>query len=131
MQTENKKVLLIEDEESVLNIIERYLEKADVTVLRALNGKVGLEVALQEKPHLILLDLRLPVMNGIIFLEELRKDSWGKEAIVVTLTNDPTEEAVNVTKHLGIKEYIVKSNWPMEVALNRALVFIGKKINIA
>lgn len=128
MNTETKKVLLVEDEESIAMVVKRYLAKADLTVIHATDGKAGLELALTEKPDLILLDLRLPIMNGIMFLEELRKDKWGKNAIVVALTNDPSEEAISAARFLGIKEYIVKSNWAVDEALNRALIFIDKKI---
>ena len=69
MNAENKKVLVVEDEESIVMVIKKYLEKAGLTVFSAPDGKTGLETALKEKPDLVLLDLRLPVMNGIMFLE--------------------------------------------------------------
>src|SRR6185295_13401921 len=100
MDSTNKKILLIEDEEVIASMFKRRLSKTDLTVLGAVDGKSGLEIALKEKPDLILLDLSLPVMSGIEFLVELRKDVWGKNAVVVALTNNPDEEALRATREL-------------------------------
>ena len=128
MNTEQKKVLLIEDEETIAKLIRRYLERTDLAIFQAADGKAGLDLALKEKPDLILLDLSLPVMSGVDFLAELRKDQWGKDAIVVALTNSASQETLDTVKTFGVKEYIVKSNWAMDEALNRALIFIDKKL---
>lgn len=128
MNAENKKVLLVEDETTIATLIKRYLGKAEVTVLEAADGKAGLDIALKEKPDLILLDLSLPIVSGVAFLEILRKDPWGKDAVVVALTNSSSQEVLDAAQSFGVKEYIIKSNWAMDEALNRALIFIGKKI---
>jgi DNA-binding response OmpR family regulator len=128
MNTESKKVLLIEDDASITLVIKNRLEKSGFVVLTAVDGKSGLTMALSEKPDLIILDMLLPFMNGTELLTELRRDDWGKDAVVVALTNDSSEESLSATRALGIKEYIVKSNWSVEEALNRALVFIDEKV---
>ena len=123
-----KKVLLIEDDKILIMVMKDNLAKAGIATFEALDGKTGLDTALREKPDLILLDLDMPVMNGMQFLEALRTDEWGKDAVVVAFTNSSSKESMDATRALGVKEFIVKSNWDAKEALNRALIFIGEKL---
>lgn len=123
-----KKVIIIEDDERLVTVLKDLLEKAGLTVLLALDGKIGLEITLKEQPDLILLDLQLPVLSGMDYLKALREDAWGKNAVVVAFTNVQTEESLNAARELGVKEYIMKSNWSVKEALDRALTFIDTKL---
>ena len=129
MESVVKKVLLVEDDENIVRALKDILEKAGIKVFQALDGKSGLDAALKERPDLIILDLQLPVLSGADFLKALREDAWGKDAVVVAFTNVQTEESMIATRELGVKEYIVKSNWSAKEALNRALIFIDVKID--
>jgi DNA-binding response OmpR family regulator len=81
-----KKILIIEDELAYVKLLrDKLADKYEL--LDAQDGKKGLEMAIKEKPDLILLDIRLPVMNGMTALRELRKDAYGKKAKVILLTN--------------------------------------------
>ena len=82
-----KTILIIEDEASLNNALAISFDGPEWNVLQAYHGKEGIDMALQNKPDIILLDLLMPVMSGEEFLVELRKDSWGKNAKVVILTN--------------------------------------------
>ena len=81
------KILIVEDDALLLKMYSKMLADSSYEVKEAVNGKKGLEIALAEKPDLILLDIKMPVMNGMEMLKELRKDSCGKSVPVIILTN--------------------------------------------
>ncbi|OGH71913.1 MAG: hypothetical protein A3G00_00140 [Candidatus Magasanikbacteria bacterium RIFCSPLOWO2_12_FULL_43_12] len=112
---ENKKtILVVEDEISLLNALCDKLTRENFAVLEAKNGEEGLEVALREHPDLILLDIIMPVMDGITMLKKLREDAWGKNAKVIILTNLSDNEKVAEALEQKSQEYLVKSDWKIE-----------------
>jgi len=84
---DNKKILIVEDEEAVLDAISEILLNQGFTTLMSKDGGEGLTTALKERPDLILLDILMPKMNGMIMLQKLRQDEWGKTVPVIILTN--------------------------------------------
>ena len=92
-----KVLLVVEDDEKVRKMFERRLTIEGFSVLTASDGNMGLAQALANKPHLILLDILMPGMNGLELLQKLRSEgAWGAGVPVILLTNvDPTDEAVN------------------------------------
>ncbi len=103
-----KKVLIVEDETDIREAIAEAVTDAGFSVTIATNGAEGLELALSEKPDLILLDLKMPIMDGHEALEKLRQDPWGRNAKVIILTS--MDDVKNVAAaHTGdIKDYIIK-----------------------
>lgn len=83
----NKRILIIEDEISLRNVLRDELVQNGFSVREAKNGAEGLEMALTNHPDLILLDLVMPVMDGMTMLKKLRQQKWGKTAVVIILTN--------------------------------------------
>ena len=107
-------VLIVEDETSLRIALKIKLTKEGYQVLEAENGKEGLGIATSKHPDLILLDLIMPVMDGMTMLEELRKDSWGKSAKVIVLTNlSDSNKAVEAAEK-GTYDYLIKSDWKIE-----------------
>ncbi len=108
-----KKILIVEDEMSLLTLLTDKFEREGFSTFQALDGEEGFTLALKEHPDLILLDLILPKMNGVTMLEKLREDQWGKDARVIVLSNlSDSEKIAECMKH-GIAEYLVKSDWKM------------------
>lgn len=109
-----KKILIVEDDESLSHIISVKLKNENFLTVIAQNGQAGLDMALAEKPDLILLDIVMPVMDGIAMLKKLRQDNWGFNVPVIILTNlteaDKTAEAL---EH-GVHDFLVKSDWKLE-----------------
>lgn len=106
-----KRILVVEDEELLLRALSDKLKREGFEVLEASNGKDGLEIALTEQPNLILLDMVMPVMDGITMLKALRNYDAGKIIPVIVLTNltdaDIEEEAVG----RKVADYLVKADW--------------------
>jgi CheY-like chemotaxis protein len=82
-----KIILIVEDDRSLLKGLGDSFEREGIEVLTATNGEEGLKMALKKKPNLIILDILMPVMDGMTMLKKLRKDKWGKEVFVIILTN--------------------------------------------
>lgn len=112
-----KKILIIEDELAYVRLLRDKLAPT-YEVLDAQDGKRGLDMAIKQKPDIILLDIRMPKLDGMTMLSELRKDPHGKTVKVIILTNLEVNEQIveQVTKNLPA-HYFVKS----DVALNDLL----------
>ena len=90
-----KTILIIEDSIDLADSLEDVLTLNGYRPLKANDGKTGLDLALTEKPDLILLDLRLPDMDGIEIIKHLKNDAWGKNARILIITaSDATEESL-------------------------------------
>jgi|YelNatPaOPRAMG01_1025707.scaffolds.fasta_scaffold340818_1 two-component system alkaline phosphatase synthesis response regulator PhoP len=109
---DNKKVLIVEDEESVARVLKDKLKNNGVEAEYVLNAKDGLEKILKENFDLIILDLILPEMDGFQFMEELRKRNI--LVPVVVTSNLSSEEEISKAKNLGAKEYFVKVETPID-----------------
>ncbi len=101
----SKKVLVIEDEIKILEMIKKYLEKEMFIVTTAIDGKQGLEKALTELPNLIVLDLMLPGMSGLDVCREIRKKNK-TPIIMVTAKSQEVDKLVGL--ELGADDYITK-----------------------
>jgi len=110
----DKIILIVEDEVPLLNVLYDKLTLEGFSIVKAMDGKAGLELALAEHPALILLDINLPVMDGISMLRELRKDPIGKDIEVVMLTNFSEYKLLADAIALGAHDYLVKSDWKLE-----------------
>jgi len=109
-----KKILIIEDEESILQAMIDKFSRQGFEVIKAVNGQDGLSSALTEHPDLILLDLLLPIMDGIDLLKKLRADKWGKSVPVIVLTNLSEARKVSEVVDIGIDDFLIKTDWKLE-----------------
>ena len=106
-----KKILLVEDEISYIKLLRDQLTSKGYEVIEATNGKDGLLLALKETPDLILLDIKMPGMDGITMLDLLRADPKGKSIKVIMLTNlEPDMKIINNAIEDHLTHYFVKSD---------------------
>jgi DNA-binding response OmpR family regulator len=122
-----KKILIVEDEPALLAVLVDKLSREQFRCLEAKNGQEGLDIALRERPDLILLDIIMPVMDGMTMLYELRKDAWGRNVPVILLTNLSEAERVAESLRQGVHDYLVKSDWTLEDIVKK----IKEKLGIA
>ena len=105
------KILIVEDEQALQRAISLALTNEGFNVFTAKDGEEGLRVALKEKPDLILLDVIMPVMDGMSMLHKLREDeSWGKDAKVLILTNLSDDKKISDIAEEKSVSFLVKSN---------------------
>ncbi len=100
------KILVIDDSPSIRASLDILLREAGYEVLVAANGWTGMACYLQEHPDVILLDLNMPVLDGISVLAQIRATDLNQKVIVMTGdTNPDTERNVRA---LGVSEFIIK-----------------------
>jgi two-component system, OmpR family, alkaline phosphatase synthesis response regulator PhoP len=108
----SKKILVVEDEKKLVTILKAYLEQAGFAVVTASDGQQALTVFRHEKPALVLLDLNLPVLDGLDVCRALRKES-AAPIIMVTARVEETDRLIGL--ELGADDYIGKPFSPREV----------------
>ena len=102
------KILSVDDSKTIRMIVGRSLRNYDCVMCEAANGEEGLAAAAREMPDLIVLDITMPVMDGVTMLMKLREDSILKAIPVIMLTAESGRENVATIIHLGVQEYLVK-----------------------
>jgi two-component system alkaline phosphatase synthesis response regulator PhoP len=106
------KILVIDDEPSIVNLVAAYLKPEGYEVLTAADGPAGLKTARAFKPDLIILDIMLPGMDGIELLSRLRRES---EVYVILLTAKTEETDKIVGLSIGADDYVTKPFSPREL----------------
>jgi len=114
-----KKILIVEDEPSLLKILRDKFKDEGFEVFEAMNGIEGLEGALKNKPDLILLDIVMPRMDGMTMLKKLRQDSWGKGVSVMVLTNLSNSREIEEAVKNGVFDYLVKTDWKLDSVVSK------------
>ncbi len=114
-----KSILIAEDELSLRLPLALKLEEEGFEVIQAGDGKIALEKALHSHPDLILLDIVMPVMDGLTMLKHLRDDEWGKTARVMIFTNLSDISKIAEAAEYDAKEYLVKSDMKLDDILQK------------
>jgi two-component system alkaline phosphatase synthesis response regulator PhoP len=111
-----KKILIIEDEKILAEMYKEKLEMEGFKVSLAFDVKEGIEMAKKEKPDLILLDILLPVENGVSFLKRQKEDKEISEIPVIAFSNYDDPRTKKEAIEFGVKEYLLKTDYtPTEV----------------
>lgn len=108
-----EKVLVIDDEEKILNLVSSYLEKDGYLVATASDGHAGLEAARKFQPDIIILDIMLPEMDGLEVLSQIRREST-VYVIMLTAKTEETDKIVGLS--VGADDYVTKPFSPRELA---------------
>ena len=108
----NAKILVVDDEPSILNLVTAYLKPEGYEVYTAEDGSSGLKAARSFKPDLIVLDVMLPGMDGVEVLTRLRRES-DVYVILLTAKTEETDRVVGLT--IGADDYVTKPFSPREL----------------
>ncbi len=109
--TRREQILVVDDSEEIRDVLRNMiLGPQGFDVLTARDGQEGLELALAQRPDLVLLDVNMPRMTGLQVLEELRKANY--EYPVVMMTFEGSEEIAVQAFRLGVRDYLIK---PLEI----------------
>jgi DNA-binding response OmpR family regulator len=106
------KILVIEDEANIVQVIRLYLEQAGYTVVSASDGIAGLELHAREHPDLIILDLMLPILDGMEVCRRIR--AWANTPILMLTARQGEDDRVEGLE-LGADDYLVKPFSPREL----------------
>ncbi|MBI2023970.1 response regulator [Candidatus Giovannonibacteria bacterium] len=111
-----KKILIIEDDASLAENLEKTIKAAGFEVYVCHDGETGFKFIQEKIPDLILLDLVLPKKHGFKIMEEMAKSPELKNIQVIVLTNLESPNDIEQASSLGIKAYLVKANYtPSEI----------------
>lgn len=121
-----KKVLIVEDDVFLSTVLQDKFKHEGFSVTAAHNGKEGLESALANHPDIILLDIIMPVMDGMTVIRKLREDEWGKTAPVIMLTNlNATDSLVIEKVPLDFPFFLTKSDWAIDDVVRAVKIALG------
>jgi CheY-like chemotaxis protein len=121
-----KKILIVEDEELLINLLQRKLTEAGYEVFLAKNGQEGLDLMRQKSPDIILLDIIMPKMGGFEVLEEKIKDENLKNIPVVIISNSGQPVELDRAKKLGAQDWLIKTEFDPQEVLDKIIKQIGK-----
>lgn len=120
-----KKILVVDDEQDILRVVTFRLKKAGYEVISAVDGQKGFDLIEGHKPDLVLLDLRLPVLNGDEVCRQVKADDKLKHIPIILLTaTGSISKIAEKTKELGADDYIMKPFDPEEL-IEKIKKFMG------
>ncbi len=119
MEAKDFTILLVEDDKFLVDIFATRLKSAGYSVLVANDGESGLQVATEHHPHLILLDVIMPQMDGYEVLAKLKQQDMTKDIPVILLTNLGHEEDVEKGLKSGAAGYMIKAQYTPTEVLNK------------
>ncbi len=124
---ENKfTILVVEDEVPTALALGDKLEHEGYKVLKAADGKEGMKIALAEHPDLILSDLKLPEMDGMEMIRQIRLDAWGKNVKIIILTNVSDVSRIEDAMEQGTFFYMIKGDSSMTEILDKVRLQLGQ-----
>lgn len=121
----NKKILIVEDDVDLREILSEKLKLSGLETIEAADGAEGLAKALEIHPDLVILDIIMPKMDGLAVLRKIREDSWGAQVPVVILTNINENEKLVEALEIGIDEYLIKAEWKLEAVVEKIKNIVG------
>lgn len=120
------KILLVEDEEIIIELLKKKLENEGYKLAVARDGLEGLEKIKTFKPDLILLDIIMPKMGGFEVMEEMKKDPAMKEIPVIIISNSGQPVELDRAKELGAKDWLIKTEFDPQEVVDK----VKKQINL-
>ena len=120
-----KKILLVEDEPILSNLLRQRLEKENFKVIVAHDGNEAIAVLKKEKPNLVLLDIILPKISGFEVMEMMKKDPELQSAPVVVISNLGQEGDVERSQSLGAAGYFIKAQLSIEDLVSKIKGFLS------
>lgn len=109
----NKKVLVVDDEQSIVTLLQYNLQQAGFDVITAMDGETGKDLAMEEQPDIMVLDLMLPKMDGIEVCKQLRQERVMTPILMLTAKDDEFDKVLGL--ELGADDYMTKPFSPREV----------------
>lgn len=122
-----KKILLVEDDESLASVYIERLEAEGFDIKHVANGEEALSSAIEYKPNLILLDVMMPKISGFDVLDILRNTPETTNVRIVMLTALSQDKDKERAKQLGVDDYLVKSQVVIADVVDRIKYHLGMK----
>lgn len=126
-QTQRRQILIIDDEPGVIEVLKKRLAPAGFEIRAATRGTAGVTAAMQQRPDLVILDLKLPDMSGYEVCRELRKlyHRWEVPILMLTCLDRPSDQLRGFAH--GAEAYLTKPYDPVEL-LQTIQLLLGETV---
>ena len=124
-----KKILIVDDEPGIIRLLSMRLKAKGYEVFEAFDGFQGVTIAEEEVPDLILMDIKMPIMNGITAFEEIIKLEATKDIPVIFMTAFPTAEIKDQVLKMGAKDCMSKPFISVDFEQNIDMVINNYTLN--
>ncbi len=121
-----KKILIIEDEEILTDLLEKKLTQVGYDVSVAEDGVKGMEQVEKSIPDLILLDIVMPKMGGFEVMKELQKREEFAKIPIIIISNSGQPVELDLAQKLGAKDWLIKTDFDPQEVLDKVVKQIGK-----
>ncbi|MCD5385018.1 MAG: response regulator [Candidatus Pacebacteria bacterium] len=120
-----KKILIIEDEEILADLLQKKLIQAGYSVLVAVDGVEGMKEIKKDIPDLILLDIIMPKMGGFEVMRELQKEKKFSKIPIIIISNSGQPVELDLAQKLGATDWLIKTDFDPQEVLNKVVKQIG------
>jgi len=124
--TRGKRVLIIEDDTFLRELISQKLSKEGYSIIEAIDGEEGVKKTKEEKPEIILLDLILPGIDGFEVLSQIKGDQTTSSIPVIILSNLGQKEDVERGLKLGAVDYLIKAHFTPGEIIEKVKTVLGR-----
>ena len=121
-----KKVLMIEDESLIFELLQKKILKAGYEFYGARNGVDGLREMKRNKPDVVLLDIVMPKMGGLEVLEEMQQDKELKKIPVIVISNSGQPVELDRAQSLGARDWLVKTEFDPQEVIDKIKKQVGE-----
>jgi two-component system alkaline phosphatase synthesis response regulator PhoP len=121
-----KKILIVEDEEILLDLLRKKLINQGYGVVVARDGEEGLRIMREEKPDLVLLDIIMPKLGGFEVMEEMQKDNKLKNIPIIIVSNSGQPVEIEKARELGAKDWLIKTEFDPQEVVEKVIKQIGQ-----
>jgi len=121
-----KKILLVEDEELMIDLLQRKLTKEGYEISVARDGEKGLKAMREVGPDLVLLDIIMPKMGGFEVMEEMGKNKELKKIPVIVISNSGQPVELDKAQKLGAKDWLIKTEFDPQEVVDKVVKQIGR-----
>lgn len=121
-----KKVLIIEDEDLIMDLLRKKLSQENYDVSTAHDGEEGLRVLREIKPDILLLDIVMPKKNGYEVMKEMSEDPELKKIPIIIISNSGQPVELDKAKDLGAKDWLIKTEFDPQEVVEKVRKQIGR-----
>jgi CheY-like chemotaxis protein len=126
-----KKILIVEDEEIMINLLQKKLEKEGYEVIVTKDGEEGLRAMKDisqtgHPPDLVLLDIIMPKVGGFEVLEEMTKEPSLRNIPVIVISNSGQPVELDKAQKMGARDWLIKTEFDPQEVIDKVVKLIGK-----
>jgi len=121
-----KKILIVEDEQIIIDLLQKKITEEGYEVFIAKDGEEGLKAMRETKPDLVLLDIVMPKMGGLEVMEEAQKEPELKKIPIIVISNSGQPVELDRAQKLGARDWLIKTEFDPEEVIDKIIKQIGK-----